>query len=1459
MRHLLTPPPLMRCFLQLQTAPRGVPVSVQFFGHDPSCKDYKDANKIKTLDMHPSHPWVATADEVGNVTVWDYQNEAIVLSFPIESLKESQKSAVETLESHYAFASANDVATPDIAAPGLGLGVGSAPGATAGSGTETFIASAVEAVMSGAGLQKKRTGVSGVTEDVKTAKTGHVRGIRFADEHVLAWACGDGRGDYDGTDVHGRLQKQKPGQITTLAASLDDLDVMLSPAVHNEGNYNGRPQMDGPSRNAPHAWLIICCEHRVLLLDYITRAAIDIPHSALLIEASGPSGLQRTVTKGKPGVHSASLLGPGVIAFGCEDGTIRIWSADQNAVIQVVRPPGVQARPITHLHTVATLPHAAGSTAAMLSSSCSLGSAARLAGVRLVSGCVDGSINVWEVMGGRMVLDNGRGGMQAFKLTNELVDLSVGPITTTAVALSADKTIYSWDISAQPPGGAGQPRMSVSRCVTSSTAAEGGVASRLMAAVPMGSHPALPPSCALVVGKGPHLELALVGCQDKAAESGSIIYDLRTCRPGLPTKLKVYTLGRHPFRPDTVAAGTNIGIFVFHVAPAYTSAAMVATHPSWSIQPAVTNEPSVEKTRVREGRVSVYVNAAGMLMASEMTVTSAASEEDEQAGLGPCTPLQKVDGVLPRPQHAKSAGTVGLDISSREHLLLHSFAPSMPPPSVLGPKELPGQPAPPPNALATIFQLLRTGVAPGGRGVKLRVSGSGRYLSAVWPEHKCYAVYKLLMPVDNVLSPVAAAEVGTGSSASSGHDNQHQDSSAWQAEYVEGGTGIDVAWSGHTIGSFDDKYAREAAEQQRCQPSASIGHIRCYDRFLVLEPGQIMTGRGPMGGGMAIGSQPTQSGGNKSKSKDKGVEQAAKVNMTPSVLVLKQLPVYDDPSIEVSKAKTLVPDLGFQQEPLACWGGGPCVAIALANDTSLLASNPAAALASGNCQFFSWNVIEPEQHADGGGAGSSSSSGSAAGGGGGSASDSRYSGASKSKGSRPRLTPIGGTSGLPAPSVYGMVSGCGVKWNAEGNRMCVCTPFNVHLVAAVTPRRLAASGGTGNSGTSKSGAPPPPSASMVELCRVPLVAASAEWHGSSLFVTTVDSRLVAILPPVLDPHLVADGSPAPMSRSGSRMLPVVLDLQSQQLPSSFPAALAMSDPLPQSKRGLVHVTGCVPVAVARSHLIVSQWTGARVLAGSTVGPGQPPPGITVTALPIAHPGLRACMAACGAGTSNSTSSTVSYLQSNVWASQWGSTLPRTAQTGLAALLAGLGCLPAALMLPGLSHQAGIGLCLARRSDVFDRPSKGFAAVDAPIIINYLRRLVRRMGEAELIGLSSCSGGGNSLGGPDATAAAEAEANIMPPIAQVAFFLAVAAQSNGTSAEHAAWIRSDLVLLAARLGELRLVRDAVLVASSIHSLGAAQKQQQAAQPLVTSAELIKDLLVRSGSQAEADARVLALGS
>jgi len=51
------------------TAPHGVPFSCIFYGHDPATRDYKDASKVKAVDVHPVHPWVVSADEVRTCNV----------------------------------------------------------------------------------------------------------------------------------------------------------------------------------------------------------------------------------------------------------------------------------------------------------------------------------------------------------------------------------------------------------------------------------------------------------------------------------------------------------------------------------------------------------------------------------------------------------------------------------------------------------------------------------------------------------------------------------------------------------------------------------------------------------------------------------------------------------------------------------------------------------------------------------------------------------------------------------------------------------------------------------------------------------------------------------------------------------------------------------------------------------------------------------------------------------------------------------------------------------------------------------------------------------------------------------------------------------------------------------------------------------------------------------------------
>ena len=97
------------------------------------------------------------------------------------------------------------------------------------------------------------------------------------------------------------------------------------------------------------------------------------------------------------------------------------------------------------------------------------------------------------------------------------------------------------------------------------------------------------------------------------------------------------------------------------------------------------------------------------------------------------------------------------------------------------------------------------GVPPGSRGVRLRVSGSGQYVAAVWPEHKCHALYRLRRPA---AAPAGGAAGGAGAGS---------DVAAWTCELVESGPALDVAWSGWNGGClamFDDAYSASPAAAQ---------------------------------------------------------------------------------------------------------------------------------------------------------------------------------------------------------------------------------------------------------------------------------------------------------------------------------------------------------------------------------------------------------------------------------------------------------------------------------------------------------------------------------------------------------------------------------------------------------------------------------------------------------------------
>jgi hypothetical protein len=574
-----------------------------------------------------------------------------------------------------------------------------------------------------------------------------------------------------------------------------------------------------------------------------------------------------------------------------------------------------------------------------------------------------------------------------------------------------------------------------------------------------------------------------------------------------------------------------------------------------------------------------------------------------------------------------------------------------------------------------------------------------------------------------------------------------------------------------------------------------------------------------MGGGMAIGSSAASKPSSKapkdkdSEAADAASAAAARPQFGASTLSLRQLPVLEDAYQEVGKAAVLVPELALSSEPLAVWGG-PVLALALASGTGAASANAAAALSSSSLHFFGWSVIDPPEPAVGD-KGVSEGAGKNAG-------ASAYSGAARPKGDLPRLQPVStSASGMPAPSAPGVASGCGVRWNAEGTRLCICTPTNVHLVAALSPRRLAASGAGAASGRKKGGSagafvarpasPPlvPAVGVLVELCRVPLVVTDAQWVGATLYVVsaaaqdaTGGARVLAVFPPLLDPHLVASGAEpgaaaaaaasaaAAMVRDGQRLVAVVAELQAHLLPAAAPPQLAGA-PLPPARRGAGPAGGCAPIAVARSHLLLAHWGGSRsavsAAPASTAAllPAPPRAGVGVSALSLAHPGLRACAAAAlGGAWTDARSSTVAFLQASVFSAQWGARLPLGAHTALAALLAAMGCLPAALMLPGLSAAAGLALALGRRGDAFDcAAAKGFAAIEADMAARYVRRLLRSASDAELLLLAGPDGGEEA-----AAAAAEGDANVFGPLAQAIAFLQVTAARSGDTSIARDWAR-----------------------------------------------------------------------
>ena len=1014
--------------------------------------------------------------------------------------------------------------------------------------------------------------------------------------------------------------------------------------------------------------------------------------------------------------------------------------------------------------------------------------------------------------------------------------------------------------------------MTQSRIGTSSSAAETGVGSRFTSAVTLGPHPFFPPGCLLAAGKGPHLELALPGALDKAGEAGIPLFDLRSCRPGLPAKCKVYTLTRHPFRPDVVAAGTNIGVFVVAVAPQYSAAAAAVSHPLWRmparcvdaldapLDASQSNSSAGSNSNscvfLREGAVCLSVTASGALVATQHALTSRASAHEvaelglEQLSDGNKPPIKAPLRQSSLPSNVPSgssrasfrggaaAGGGGvsaggsLELMSVEHVLLPSIQPlAAPPPTVTVPGSGGAGPTVNPNALAALTSLLKPVPGPPGstpppplagtRGVRLRVSGSGRHVAAIWPEHRCYAIYRLTFPA---LSSAAGSENAASSSASK----------QWYAEFVDGGQGLDVAWA--LTSQFDDKYSADGSGNSSSDTPAAEGVVEAEDdrpkssklkeekrrqasavapptdRFVMIEPGAAITGRGPMGGGMAIGTTPVPAkGGSSAAAKAKAAAAAAgagaAVPTAPSTLTLKELPVPPpgDDSPALVKPRTLITRVGLSQEPVAVWGG-PVLAVAQASDTGSAGAN----LGTASLQFLSWSLAAPlEQTAEE----KAKEAALAA----------RYSGlASEPKAREPRLLPVGSSSNTPAPSVAGAVNGHGVTWSSDGARAAVCSPSAVHILTSFPASASAAS-----------------SLTVTELCRVPLQAASAVWGGDGgLYVTTTDARVVGVFPPVFDPTGLTDASAASSYIASRRLAPVVVELQALAPPPALPGGLHTT-PLPGPSRGVLSPAMCAPLAVARDHLLTAHWTGRRMpptSSAAAAGGAGSSPGSMVTSLPLIHPGLRAVRALASAGARAAASAAAGdakqllsqYRDGATAAAACGSLLPQSAQDALTPHLIGMGATAAALMLPGLCAESVTSLALAHRADVFAAAaassSGGTRGVDASVAVAALLRMLRRVDVSTLIqygqqtaghtqqcdvdsdGSTTGSHPSSVDGSSDDDGATQSLVGWWP---QVAAFLSVAA----TSYPHLSGaISTALRDLALRCKQAGLAADATLVAA-----------------------------------------------
>jgi hypothetical protein len=356
-----------------------------------------------------------------------------------------------------------------------------------------------------------------------------------------------------------------------------------------------------------------------------------------------------------------------------------------------------------------------------------------------------------------------------------------------------------------------------------------------------------------------------------------------------------------------------------------------------------------------------------------------------------------------------------------------------------------------------------------------------------------------------------------------------------------------------------------------------------------------------------------------------------------------------------------------------------------------------------------------------------------------------------------------------------------VLWAPDGSRFAVAAPATLHVMAVYT-----APGGSGGGGGGGGGG-----VVVVEVARLPLAAATAAWADGVLYAGSTDGRLLAVLPPLLDGTGLPDAAAAAAHVSARRLAPVMVELQTTAPPPALPDRL-FAHALPPARRGGLNPALAAPVLTAGGHLLVAHWVGGRATS-SGAGPGLPLPGVAFSALPLAHPGLRACLALSAAAAAP-TLSPADYRAAVVEAARWGAQLPPAAQYALVPHLAGLGAPAAALLLPRLPIDTVVALALAQRADVFAPLLAGVRGVDVPVAVAAVLRVLRRLSDDDVAAFGG--GGSGSSGG------------WWP---QVAAFVGVAAAALP---EFEGEARIAVAALAGACRRVGLRQDALLVAAAV---------------------------------------------